>query len=108
MHAKMTRDRKKCFLATMEKSIDDLEQELARLRSMLRMSDDSELMACDTLCTEGAKETLNMVTPELAPLPSPDDTAVSCRMESIVTASLPSSPEEQDAKRPCHGFLLDG
>ena len=35
MHAKMTRDRKKCFIATIEKTIEDLENENNRMRSLL-------------------------------------------------------------------------
>jgi hypothetical protein len=35
MHAKMTRDRKKCFIKTIESTIDDLERENKRLRDLL-------------------------------------------------------------------------
>lgn len=35
MHAKMTRDRKKCFIAAVERTIDELEAENQRLRDAL-------------------------------------------------------------------------
>lgn len=36
MHAKMTRDRKKCFIATIEKTIDELESDVNRMRDILK------------------------------------------------------------------------
>jgi len=35
MHAKMTRDRKKCFIATIEKTIEELEADIRRMKSVL-------------------------------------------------------------------------
>lgn len=34
MHAKMTRHRKKCFLSNMEKKIEELEADIARLKAL--------------------------------------------------------------------------
>lgn len=53
MHAKMTRDRKKLFISSVEKTISDLEENNKRMRLIL------------------AKQALrhsNCVTPDLAPL----------------------------------------
>jgi hypothetical protein len=36
MHAKMTRDRKKCFIATIEKTINELESDVKRMRDILK------------------------------------------------------------------------
>jgi hypothetical protein len=100
MHAKMTRDRKKCFIATMEKAIDELEQELARMRSIVGR-DDSEQGMDEVLTTPDLKAVASMVTPELTALPCPDEAPASCT-ESV------ASMEEPTAKRVCHGFSLDG
>ena len=55
MHAKMTRDRKKCFIATIEKTIDELVNENNRMRQVL---------------TEVAKHHFgpNAITPHTSPL----------------------------------------
>lgn len=55
MHAKMTRDRKKCFIATIEKAIDELVAENKKMREAL---------------TEVAKHHFgpNAITPHSSPL----------------------------------------
>jgi hypothetical protein len=35
MHAQMTRDRKKCFVSTIQKTISDMEEDIIRMRSVL-------------------------------------------------------------------------
>jgi hypothetical protein len=35
MHAKLTRDRKKCFISTIESTIGDLEDDISRMRNIL-------------------------------------------------------------------------
>lgn len=35
MHAKMTRDRKKCFISTIEKTIDELESDIKQMKDIL-------------------------------------------------------------------------
>jgi hypothetical protein len=93
MHAKMTRDRKKCFITTMEKAIEELEKELNHLRSSLSL------------------DSTNSVTPELTARPSPSYTSTSMEhdLEINDTDSSLLFPPEQDhqpKKRTCHGFSL--
>lgn len=96
MHAKMTRDRKKCFIATIEKTIEDLENENNRMRSLL-----SKL---------AASKFSQLVTPVHSPALSssqgphiPDDEAAAyspCVDDNSVE-------NEKPPKRACHGFSLD-
>lgn len=94
MHAKMTRDRKKCFIATIEKTIDELEKENDRMRSLL-----SKLSAA---------KFSQLVTPITSPmLSSSDDPHVS---EDDGSACSHADSEEgncRESKRACHGFSLD-
>ena len=114
MHAKMTRDRKKCFISTMEHAIDELEQELSRLRSSLSSEDDVPVQAIrnDEIVSSNDVDEVpssSMITPELTALPSPDDAASGCVEGSLVLVeSSSSSSHEISAKRVCHGFSLDG
>lgn len=114
MHAKMTRDRKKCFISTMEKAIDELEKELASLRCCL---------------LQGQRSTMNesssdnkVVTPELTARPSPTYTSVPADHHDM-TSSNPTDPsmtlfcsdrqhqrsedDDRSTKRIRHGFSLD-
>jgi hypothetical protein len=115
MHAKMTRDRKKCFISTMEKAIDELEKELASLRCCL---------------LQGQRGTMNesssdnkVVTPELTARPSPTYTSVPADHHDDMTSSNPTDPsmtlfcsdqqhqrsedDDRSTKRIRHGFSLD-
>jgi hypothetical protein len=112
MHAKMTRDRKKCFISTMEKAIEELERELASLRCCLlhgqcNMSQESNI---DNI----------MVTPELTARPSPshtseqsdhhDSTPSNSTDPSMMLFFPDQQPHERDDDRPTkrrHGFSLD-
>ena len=109
MHAKMTRDRKKCFISATEKAIEELEQELARMRSIVQSLDDSSSSSSSTPATDKvcSQDTILdvaniMVTPELTARPSPEDT------RSSNNVPLRSCSHEPSPKRVCHGFLLDG
>lgn len=114
MHAKMTRDRKKCFISTMEKAIDDLEKELASLRCSLLQGQ----------CKSTVENTGNniMVTPELTARPSPSYTSESLDNHDFTPSNhtdpsmklfLPDqqhqrSDDERSAKRTRqHGFSLN-
>ena len=95
MHAKMTRDRKKCFIATIEKTIEDLENENNRMRSLL-----SKL---------SASKFSQLVTPVHSPQ------LTSSQGPHIPDDEVTYSPGADDAvddrekppKRACHGFSLD-
>ena len=113
MHAKMTRDRKKCFISTMEKAIDDLEKELASLRCCLLQG------KCNT--TQGNTGDNAMVTPELTARPSPSYSPVpsdrhDCTPSNSTNPSMmlflpdqqhQGSDDDRRSKRSRHGFLLD-
>ena len=45
MHAKMTRDRKKCYIATIQKTIDELESDIRRLQDILTKVQESQAAA---------------------------------------------------------------
>jgi hypothetical protein len=112
MHAKMTRDRKKCFISTMEKAIEDLGKELANLRCLLQGQQDT------------VKDTFSdstVVTPELTARPSPVYTSVPVDHHDL-TPSKSTDPsmtlfssnqqykkshDDRSTKRIRHGFCLD-
>ena len=114
MHAKMTRDRKKCFISTMEKAIDDLEKELASLRCCLLQGQ------CKS--TEENTGSNMMVTPELTARPSPSYTCETSDHDELTPSNhtdpsmmlfLPDqqhqrSDDDRPAKRTRqHGFSLN-
>ena len=117
MHAKMTRDRKKCFISTMEKAIDDLEKELASLRCCLLQGQSSKV-------DESGNDN-KVVTPELTARPSPSYTSVPADVHDF-TPTNPTNPsmtlflpdqvlqrndnddnDDHPPKRFRHGFSLD-
>lgn len=102
----------------MEHAIEELEQELSRLRSSLGPEDDVSEQASrkdEIIASNDINEIVSsnvvqevassMVTPELTALPSPDDTPSGC-VEGLLV--LVESSHEVSAKRVCHGFSLDG
>jgi hypothetical protein len=97
MHAKMTRDRKKCFIATIQKTIDDLENENNRMRDMLSKISSSKFSSLVTPVT----------SPDLRPSEAPsipgEDDAASTYSQGTHSADI----EERHAKRTRHGFSLD-
>lgn len=79
MHAKMTRDRKKNFIATIEKTIDELERDCQKMR--------------DVLNKVGAHQQVVLGAP-VAPLPSPRETVLKTKPQvvSIALAPAPIAP----------------
>lgn len=115
MHAKMTRDRKKSFIATTEKTIEDLERDIARMRSILNIAaDDEEQDVVPTsVGTEGVgpttkqtKRKVSVISPELTALPSPPEENSSSLKAVSRDRDEMTSPNHH--KRVCHGFSLDG
>jgi hypothetical protein len=105
MHAKMTRDRKKCFITTMERAIEELEKELICLRSSLSNGQDNSSSCHDST-------NLPVVTPELSARPSPFYTSTSLDNGFGASSTDPlllfhPAHESQPKKRSCHGFSLD-
>jgi hypothetical protein len=70
MHAKMTRDRKKNFIATIEKTIGDLESNNARMKEVLSRVVQTHFKGADSVSTP-VKSTVCPVTPECSSLASP-------------------------------------
>jgi hypothetical protein len=108
----MTRTRKKCFVATLEQAILDLERELALLRSRAKSS-------CSDQTTTGTSVAArSMVTPELSSVPSPPlDVVPSSSLVSDETLDVSKRTGDNlhdhddgasPTKRVCrHGFSLD-
>jgi hypothetical protein len=92
MHAKMTRDRKKCFITTIQKTIDDLENENNRMRGMLAKF--------SSLVTP-------VTSPDIGPSDAPsipgEDDAASVFSQGTNSADV----EARQVKRTRHGFSLD-
>lgn len=93
MHAKMTRDRKKCFIATIEKTIDDLEKENNRMRSVLSKMSASKFSQFVT----------PMTSPNLTATEAPHITDDG----SEFSQEVDSEDDTRESKRNCHGFSLD-
>lgn len=94
MHAKMTRDRKKCFIATISKTIDDLENENNRMRSLL------------------SKLTASKFSQLVTPMNSPELTAsngpyIPEDESSVYSHGADTGDQPKAPKRVCHGFSLD-
>jgi hypothetical protein len=82
MHAKMTRDRKKCFISTVEKTILSLENENKRMRHVL----------ATVASMGGAEEHTPKASPpkNVTPMATPQFTPVEPR-----TLSVTPEPSEQ-------------
>ena len=92
----MTRDRKKCFIATIEKTIEDLENENNRMRGLL-----SKLSA-----SKFSQLVTPVSSPELKSSEGPqivEDEAMSPK-----TQLADSTNDNKPRKKACHGFSLDG
>jgi hypothetical protein len=70
MHAKMTRDRKKCFIATIEKTIDELESDVNRMRSILKQVSSAKFTFTHQVTPMGSPE---LSAKEGPSLPDDDD-----------------------------------
>jgi hypothetical protein len=68
MHAKMTRDRKKCFIATIEKTIDELESDVKRMRDILKQVSSAKFTFTHQVTPMGSPELSAKEGPSL-----PDD-----------------------------------
>jgi hypothetical protein len=60
MHAKLTRDRKKCFISVLEKTVEDLESDIRKIRETLAR-----------VSVSGIAPTSQIVTPSRSPFVSP-------------------------------------
>lgn len=108
MHAKMTRDRKKNFIATIEKAIDELESKNVRMKEVLSQ----------VVQTHFHQKAPKVPTPQkprkehLAPhLISPDYTARvvpsgAVSPLSVARLSVPDDENRRSIKKVCHGFTL--
>jgi hypothetical protein len=101
MHAKMTRDRKKCFIATIEKTISDLSRDVQRMRDILSRVSNQKFIHQVTPIT----------SPELSATEGPvmldddDDNSCSSVYSQVVTAD--GTTGSATLKKPRHGFSLD-
>lgn len=102
MHAKMTRDRKKCFVSAIEKTIQDLEDDIERMRGVLRKV--SGLQDCQSSAIT-VKESKLVSSCKITPSTSPE--LMPSNEEFGMDQGSPSPCFEPSAKRLCHGFSLD-
>jgi hypothetical protein len=90
MHAKMTRDRKKSFISTIEKSIEDLNSNNQRMKNALT----------DVIQTHFKSSTpVPGVTPVSSPVMRPRENVISPLHHEEYVIHRP-------AKKVCHGFSL--
>lgn len=86
MHAKLTRDRKKCFIAVLEKTIGDLQADIERMKGVLTQ-------VSTTTATTPA------LSPELTPMADPP-----CCCSKLDNDD--ENKSERPNKRMRHGFVL--
>lgn len=122
MHAKMTRDRKKNFIGTIEKTIEELEHDIRRLQNVLaKVSSSSSSAAAAAL----SQMVTPMTSPEMSPIDSPglfdandDDSSVYSKAGSTYSKGEPSSSKnlahgncndhhDNSVKHARHGFSLN-
>lgn len=96
MHAKMTRDRKKNFIATIEKTIDDLESNNARMKETLARVVQTHFKGVEGASTP-VKSMVCPVTPESNSLAGPTDEIPPLDNEDM------SFPPHKKAR---HGFTV--
>ena len=128
MHAKMTRDRKKSFIAAIEKTIEELESSNERMNAVLTevissrkssVSTESKLLPSTRTSNHSQDVPLAEVTPSSSPAMVPDETwehvvpeqmtlPVADPMEKIRDTHYRSANEFEipSRKRVCHGFSL--
>lgn len=99
MHAKMTRDRKKNFIATIEKTIDELESNNARMKEALACVVQTHFKVGDT----ASATTSTMSKPMTYPV-TPETSSVVVSSENI--PPLPSDEAFPPNKKSRHGFML--
>ena len=128
MHAKMTRDRKKSFIAAIEKTIEELESSNERMNAVLTevISSRKSSVSAESIVLSSARTSNNPqdvplaeVTPSTSPAMVPDETwehvvpeqmtlPVADPMEKIRDTNYRSANEFEvpSRKRVCHGFSL--
>ena len=118
MHAKMTRDRKKNFIATIEMTIEELERDNQKMRDVLKkVGGHEDILAATTpanTVTPIASPMINSANPEIRPKQvTPEAAAASSlvsqknKCNSVAAAPKPIK-HENPPKRPrvAHGFCL--
>lgn len=90
MHAKMTRDRKKSFIATIEKTIQDLENTNQRMKNLL-----TEVTQTHFKCSSPV--------PGVTPISSPETCSVVSHEEIPPLVGMGGGPPRKRAR---HGFQL--
>jgi hypothetical protein len=98
MHAKMTRDRKKNFIANMEKTIQDMESTNLRMKKVLDNVSPTHITSTNSSSTVLSSHPPTGVTPGSSPA-----TASVVSHEEIPSLE---GMEEPAAKRVRHGFTL--
>ena len=123
MHAKMTRDRKKSFIAAIEKTIEELESSNERMNAVLTevISSRKSSVSTESIVLSSARNSNNPqdvplaeVTPSSSPALVPNETwehEVPEQMtlpvaDSIHDRSFANEFEVPSRKRICHGFSL--
>jgi hypothetical protein len=103
VHAKMTRDRKKCFVSTIEKTISDLEADITRMKTILNdKQDDNKIIASSPVLS--SLTGIEQVT-RITPFSTPELCSSKSTMSSDDANKFPKLEHLQPPmKRVCHGF----
>ena len=93
MHAKMTRDRKKSFIANIEKTIEELQSKNQHMKDVLSTVTQTHFKSLTPLAG-------------VTPISSPETCSVVSHLE---VPPLPLQEKEQlpPVKKVCHGLMLD-
>jgi hypothetical protein len=102
MHAKMTRDRKKCFIATIEKTIHELETDVKRMRDILYKVSSAKFMDIHQVTPMGSPE----LSAKEGPVMSDDDKMDDDDDSSVYSQVVVGGTAAKKAKH-SHGFSLD-
>ena len=129
MHAKMTRDRKKSFIAAIEKTIEELESSNERMNALLTevISSQKSSMSTESILSSSATTASNdpqdlpraEVTPSSSPAMVPNETWETAVPEQMtlpivdpmervreIQYNSANAFEVSPRKRICHGFSL--
>lgn len=99
MHAKMTRDRKKCFIATVERTIDELEADIRRMKDVLaqvsaHQLDPQEEPTATTATSASMSVTTTPATAAVTPGATPVVRALPAPTNSLDEDEQHQQPEE--------------
>jgi hypothetical protein len=97
MHAKMTRDRKKCFIATIEQTINELESDVKRMRDFLLKVSSAKFI--HQVTPMGSPELSAKEGPQLPDDDNDDDDNLSVYSQVVVDFAT--------VKKAKHGFSLN-